>query len=182
MPSASTIYPSFSPLKAPPQGETEEIIVQATLTIAGVNANNFDSLKASLKNIIATVLNVDPSKLTISYASNSRRFLSEGNVLCEITATSQAESAAVVSEFRAPDFTQQLNNEIVQEANTNTAFAALSVTSVSSVTLVTTTRTPTKDPTTATTTTTTTLQTTTTAGGSSALFACFALVMSALVL
>jgi len=178
----SPVFPSFSPIPAPLPGQPTTVIVQTTIAVAGVTANNFDSLKASLKTIFANVLGVLESQLTLSFASSSRRFLSTGDILVSIAAEDQAQSAAVVGDIRSSDFQTNLNTEITQEAATNTALAAVSVTSVSPPVLVTTTPAPTHAPTTTTTTTTTILQETTTAGGSSALFACFALITSAIIL
>jgi len=183
--SPTTFYPSFSPLPAPLPGQPTTVIVQTTIAVAGVTATNFDSLKASLKTVFAAVLLVEESQLTLSYASSSRRFLSTGNVLVEIAAVDQAQSASVVSEIRSDDFATNLNTEITQEAVTNTALSAVTVTSVSPPVLVTTTLTPTHAPTTTTTsqpTTSTTTTIVTTASGSSTLFACFALVISAIIL
>lgn len=167
----TTVYPSFSPIPAPLPGQPTEIIVETTLEIAGVTAQNFESLKASLKKVIATVLGVLESQLSLSFASG-RRFLSAGNVVVEITAADQSESAGVVSNIRSSAFTSNLNTEITQEAQTNNALAVVSVTSASAPVLVTTT----------TTTTQATSTTTTTGSGSSTLFACFALVISAIIL
>jgi len=160
------VQPSFSPIPAPEDGESTEIIIETTFTVAGVTQSNFESLKTALTEVFANYFGVAVSKVALTFASSRRSLSGEGEILVAITAADQAEMSTFVNDIRANDFADEINDEIQAAVVEHPELSGIEVTEVSAPVLVT---------------TTTTSPITTTAGGSSTLYAFFALILSAIV-